>query len=267
MAARDGERGSQFTAGRQLTLRDRVLTPKVARTITSPTAILLAGAGTAVAIVAGLPIAVAGVVGLAAYGARVAAAIGRKPPPQQIDPNQLTEPWRGFVFEALVSQRRFAKAITRTASGPLRDRLTDIGSRIDDGVRECWTIANRGQQLQGALRELEDPRELRRRIEAARHDAGFATGEARERTLASLEAQLASTERVAAITRDTAGRLQALDARLDEAVARAVELSVSAGDATDLGGLGEDVDALVGDMEALRQALEETSGGAMTGAQ
>lgn len=245
-------------------LRDRFFTPRMARTITSPSAILLAGAGTAVGILVGLPVAAAAVLGAAVYGGRVALALRDPRDRTTIDPNVLQAPWRQFVQEAMDARARYGRAVQGAVAGPLRDRLQEIGRRIDDGVTECWRIAQRGQELQSALRELEDPKVLRKRLAGIRKGEGgrWASEAGRAQAEQALEAQIASTERVAGVAREAADRLRVLDARLDEAVARAVELSLRAGDATEAGGLGSDVDALVAEMESLRQALEETSGGA-----
>lgn len=232
--------------------RDRFFTPQTARAITSPSAILLAGVGASVAIVGGLPIAAAAAIGAAAYGVRVAFGIPRATT-EKIDINQLRDPWRQFVVEAQVATRRYDKAVRGAAAGPLRERLAEIGRRIQTGAEECWRIARRGQELEDALRALEDPRDVRRRLDEARG------GGADERLVQALQSQIDSTERIIRVAAETRDRLRLLDARLDEAVARAVELSLRATDVGDLGGLGSDVDALVGDMEALRQALDETS--------
>ena len=236
--------------------RDRFFTPRVARAITSPLGILLAGAGAAVGLVAGLPIAAAAGLGAAAWAARVAVAIPRKPRGERIDAFSLDDPWRQFVREAQQAQARFARATKATRPGPLKDRLQEIGSRIDDGVRECWHIAGHGQTLVEALGQID--------VADVRHDLAEVEGQtgdpSAERTAEALRAQLASAERMASVANDARNRLRLLDARLDEAVARAIELSVGAADDAQLTGLGGDVDNLVAEMEALRQALEETGG-------
>ena len=242
-----------------MAFRDRFLTPRVARAITSPSGILLAGAGLSAGILLGAPVAIAAAVGAAAYAARVALAIPRGPKEEAIEPRVLGEPWRGFVREALDAQSRYAKVVATTATGPLRERMEKIGERIGDGVRECWRIARRGQALEGGLRQL-DVAAAQRELAQVVQERQRATDPRLDATSQALEAQIASYQRLASITRETRDRLRLLDARLDEAVARAVELSL-AGDDVRLGGLGTDVDTLVGEMEALRQALEETGGG------
>lgn len=231
--------------------RDRFFTRRVAKAMTSPSAILLGGAGAAGVILTGaLPLAP--VVGLALYAARVAAAMERKTK-HDVDLRSLTDPWRTFVADAIEARQRYGRALETASTGPLRDRLGEIGRRLDDGVDESWRIARRGMSLESALGQLEDPRAVQQRLEEARRSG---SGKQLEQ---SLQAQLDSTSRIVGVAQDARHRLQLLDARLDEAVARAVELALSSDDPGAAGGLGSDVDAVVGDMEALRQALEETN--------
>ncbi len=223
--------------------------------MTSPSAILLAGGGAALGIVAGLPIVAAAGVGAVAWVARVAFAVPRAPRREHIDPFALGEPWRGFVRAALQAQARFDRTVQSAKAGPLRDRLAEIGERVDTGVSESWHVANRAQEISNALEQL-DTREARAKLTALEQDS-TSSSESRTRTEESLRAQIASAERMDSVVADARDRLRLLDARLDEAAARAVELSVDASD-EGMVGLSSDVDSLVTDMEALRQALEET---------
>jgi hypothetical protein len=236
---------------------DRFLTARTARAITSPSAILLAGAGAAVAIVGGLPLAGAAGVGAAAWLVRVAVALPRRRRGERIDPYTLGEPWRHYVLEAQSAEVRYQRAVTTTEPGPLQERLNEIGARIATGVRECWRIARRADALQGALRDLDVERtgeELARLEEEGRSPSAAATAEA-------LRAQLTSAQRMSSVVRDARDQLRLLDARLDEAVTRAVELALRTGRDAELGGLGSDVDQLVLEMESLRSALDEAGGG------
>ena len=243
--------------------RDRFFTPEVARAITSPSGILLAGAGAAVGIVLGAPIAAAAGVGALVYALRVAASVPKDPDKlDDIQPRTLREPWRRFVIEALSAQERFQRAVATMSRGPLRTRLEEIGVRIGEGVRECWRIAQRGEALEDGMRQLEHPEAVRRQLAQVEAEYAASGNDARlSATAQALRAQLESTLRIEGTARETVDRLRLLDARLDEMVARAVELGFRASDPTDLGGLRDDVDSLVTEMEALRQALEETSGG------
>lgn len=234
--------------------RDRFFTPTVAGAIMSPVGILLAGAGTALGIVVGAPIAAAVGIGVAAWAVRVAVAVPRQPKAESIDPFTLSEPWRNFVQEALQQQHRFERATASTKPGPLRERLGEIEDRIQAGVRECWRIALRGHDIEKAVGQL-DMRSAQQQLALLARD-GIDASE--QTTAVALQAQLDSYQRMRRVSKDTADRLRLLDARLGEAVARAIELSVSAGSSADASGLTSDIDDVVGEMEALRQALEET---------
>jgi hypothetical protein len=246
-------------------LRDRFFTPPVARAMTSPGGILAAAAGASAAILAGLPLALVGAAGAAAWALRVALAVPRAPSEERIDPFTLSEPWRGFVREAQQAKAAFDDAVRSTKAGPLRERLDEIGARIDDGVRESWRIARAGEALADARSRI-DVRDITRQLAELGETLGPGgtppvpppPGTPLAKTLEALYAQLDTARRMDAVIADTRDRLRLLDARLDEAVTRAVELSVRAAGPAELGGLSHDVDALVADMEALRQALDET---------
>ena len=256
---------------------------KTAEAVTAPSAMLLAGAGTAVGVLAGAALPVAIVVGLVAYGVRVAFGLPRKPRPERIDLAGLSQPWRAYVKDAMEAQRRYARAVSTADPGPLHDRLNEIGARLDAGVRECYRIGRRGAALDTGLAGLQTgvawsdlmhgldafrvPAQLRERVqqgESIRDNAALAdelrtvgVDEQGLDKLEALQAQVLSAQRLSAVAQDARSRLELLNARLDEAVARAVELSLRAEDATALRGLGGDVDDLVGEMESLRTALDE----------
>ncbi len=243
-------------------LRDRLLTPIVARAMTSPTAIVLAGVGASAAILVGAPaIGVVAAAGLA-WGGRVALAVPRRSAPR-IEARRLDEPWRSFVRGAVDARSRFDEAVTSVPPGPLRDRLTLLGNQIAAGVEQCWQVATRAQQVSRALGQL-DTTDARARLAQLSASApptdGSDPDHPTDHMVEALRAQLATADRMARVAADAHAKLQLLDARLDEAVARAVELSIGASNDATLGGVGGDVDAVVGDLEALRQALEEAGG-------
>jgi hypothetical protein len=243
-------------------LPERIRTPAVARAVVSPSAILLAGAGTAAAIAGGVPLAAAGLVGLAAWAARVAFAVPRPKPGEAIDPFTVGDPWRRLVQDALQARARFDRTVAAAREGPLRDRLAGVAQRLDDAVQECWRIAKQGHALEGAYRQLDVP-EIERELAELRSGSGRdgrGGSEALRRAEAAVEAQLASARRIRAVAHDARDRLRLLNAQLDESVARAVELSVSTGGADAAAPLSDDVDSLVGELEALRQGMEEAGG-------
>lgn len=239
-------------------LPESARTPQVARAITAPSSLLLAGAGTAITIVAGAPLVAAAAVGAACWAARVAFAARprRRPGQAKVDARRLHDPWRSFVTDAQAARRRFEVACSRALPGPIRDHLTALGTRLDDGVQECFRIASQGDALEQAWNDLDVP--------AIKHDLAATlqepTSPTRDRTEAALRSQLGSADRIQKVAFDARDRLRVLNAQMDEAVARAVELSVKTTDVAALDPLAQDVESLVGELESLRQALDETGG-------
>jgi hypothetical protein len=234
--------------------RDRFLTPKVARAITSPSAIVATGAGAAVGILAlGTPVG-AVAFGLAAFAARVLAAVPRAPRHPNMDPRRLQDPWRTIMVEILDADRRFDRAVSGIRPGPLRERVTELGSRLERAVAEAWRTAEAGAQLSNGRAQI-DTNRIHHELAAAQQ--GPQT-ERTQQTVAAIQAQLAAADRLDHTIRDAYDRLRLLDARIDETVTRTVELSVTQTDVEALAGLGDEVDSIVDDMEALRQAVEET---------
>ena len=221
----------------------------------SPLGILLAGAGTAAAILVGL----AG----RRRGGRRRAGLGR--PGAGLRPaGRLVGAGRPRRASASRGARTASRPRTpsagsttssgRCAPGPLRERLELMSGRLDDGVDESWRIARRGHEIGEAIGKIDtvsaeaELAELRRRL------GPDAPSLAHAQTIEALEAQLASAHRLTALAERSRDRLRLLDARFDELLARTVEVSVGSGD-TDV--LGEDVDGLVSELEALRIAMDE----------
>ncbi len=235
-----------------MSFRDRFFTPRVARATTSPSAILATGAGAAVGILAFGP--VGAVLGLGAYAARVLAAVPRAPERPSADVRNLQEPWRGLMQGVLDARRRYDRAISSVQAGPLRDRLVEVGTRMDAAVDDAGRIARAGNTLSEGRQQI-DVDAVRAELDAA--EAGPRT-ERSDATIQAISAQLDSAERLDRTIFDTYDRLRLLDARLDETVTRTVELAVTQADAGAVGGIGGEVDAIVSEMESLRLAVEET---------
>jgi hypothetical protein len=231
-------------------------TPAVAKAMMSPSGIVLAGAGAAIGIVASGGIVGAVVLAVLFWGARVGYAVARQPRAERIDPFTLQEPWRQLVNKAQWTARRFEDAVAKTKAGPLKERLTEVGRRVEDAVNEAWAIAKRGHALDDAVDVLDLP-SIRQQLAAA-EAKGASGGPDQQAIVTSLRNQLDSGERLAAVAEDAKTRLQRLNTELDESVARAVELSLSGAQAGALQPLGSDVENVVGELEALRLALEET---------
>lgn len=237
-------------------LPERYLNAQTARAITAPSAIVLAGAGAAAAIVAGLPLLGVVGAGAVAWAVRVAFGLPRTPKGERMDPFTLDEPWRQSVIDAGVAQRRFETAVRGVDSGPLRERLQEISVRLADGVKECWRIAQRGHLMSKGLKAL-DVAGTQAELVAVERDLSKTEDARLEAARESLRAQLHSAQRMIDAVSDARSQLRLLDARLDEAVTRAIELSLRSPEEADASGLGSDVESLVHDMEALRAALED----------
>ena len=235
-----------------MSLRDRIYSTRVAKAMMSPSAIVATGAGAAVGVlVGGGPIG-AVLLGAVAWLGRVALALPRRERSPLGRPADLPEPWRRFVEDARAANASFAEAIRMTRAGPLRDRLTEIGSNLQHGVDVCHTIALRGAAISKARRRI-DVTQITREIASIPHDGRESTTQ----TLAALQAQLDTATRMDEVIRDTRDRLRLQNARMDESVARAIELSVKAEDVTELEGLGDNVGSLVTQLDAMRQALDD----------
>ncbi len=242
---------------KRLSFRDRFYTPPVARAINSPLGILLGGAGIAAGIAIGLPIIAALGVGALAYGARVAVAIPKGHSADGINPFELEDPWRTFVWQAKKSQRQFADAVKHIHDGPLRDRLREISDRIDTGVSECWQVAQGGNNLTQARARI-DITGITTELSQLPTGQALQANPALADTAKALQSQLDTAKRMDEIISSTRDRLRLLDARLGELVTRVIELSVRPQGLEDLAAVGADVDSVVGEMEALRLALDET---------
>jgi hypothetical protein len=254
-------------------LRDELRSLNPTRVAVSPPAVGGLAAGAILAAVAGLPAIAVGVVaaagwlcGAAASSVRRLAARRRLPTVEtgaaRPNPYAVPQPWRDLVADVLRSQQRFAQTAAASKDGPLRFQLERLSRRLDDGVRECWAIAQRGAGLAKAVDRL-DPGEIHRRLtlvedQRAKAEAGSASAARLEKTAEAVRAQLESVERIQAVAEDTRSRLQLLAARLGEAVAGAVELSVGQGQVVEFDTLATSVDAVVGELEALRMAVADT---------
>ena len=242
-----------------LSFRDRLLTRRGARAITSPAGIVggvVVAVGTALA---GLPLVAAVPLGAAVWAANAWRLLPRAPRPERIDPFTLHDPWRRFVQDALQARNRFAEAVTRVQPGPLRDRLEEIEARMQTGVDECWQVARRGEALTRARRGI-DLADVDRRLAQAEGtgDTG-GVAPAQPAIVEALQVQRSTAQRLDGVIDGAQAELRLLGARLDEAVARTLELSAHAGaEAGAVTGLGSDVDDLVSEMESLRLALDET---------
>jgi DNA repair exonuclease SbcCD ATPase subunit len=174
---------------------------------------------------------------------------------ERIDPFRLAEPWRRLVRDAQAAKNQFGSAVGRARSGPLRERLASLDEQIDEGVAECWKVAQAGHALTDARKRIDVAAAQRELAEI--QSAGY-TNELTAGTQSAIQAQLATAARMDQTITETRDRLRLLNARLDEAVSRAIELSVSTSSDSQLASVGDDLSDITLEMEALRQGLEAT---------
>jgi len=176
---------------------------------------------------------------------RIARRVGALAP--RIDPFALREPWRFFVRDALTARQRFSEAVADAEHGPLRDRLLEIETDLEQAVSVTWDVAQRGQQLTDA----------RRRIDMASLDRTLDSTPIEDPRHSAAAAQRASHERLQAREEQTKERLEILDARLDETIVRAAELATRTGGAIELEELAGQISGMVDELDSLRIALDE----------
>ncbi len=237
-----------------MAFRDRFWTPTTAKAVLSWRIVLGVVAGV-VAGVVGVPILGAAAIGVVIYAGAVLLAMPRTSRPA-VDPFSVSEPWRQFVQSGRRSARRLTETVRATPPGPLRDRLQDIADRLQEGLRDGWEVAKRGDHIDATVRQL-DPTRLRSRLDTLRQQAASASTDNLTAAIASTENQLASADRLKQQSADTADHLRLVQSRLDELVARAAEVSVGAGDTNRF---ARDVDDLVLELEGLHQAVLELPG-------
>jgi hypothetical protein len=235
--------------------------PSVARAATSPTAIVLAGAGVAIGEAAHLGLAVALVFGAAGYGARVAwAAVRRRSALRRrgrrhlarIDPWSVPEPWRGYTTRAVDARKALRQLARDCPPGPVADYLSHTLGQVESAVEEYWALARSGAALAGAPGRSQ---KVAQELDAAQTMAGSAHGadravlESGEEALAS---ELRSLRHLDSVAAQVSAQLSTLSAQLEGLVAAAGELVVSAGVP------GADLSVVAFQLTSLARALEET---------
>lgn len=250
--------------------RDRL--PSLARAATSPSAIVLAGAGVAAGEAAHLGLAVAGVLGAAGYGARLAWAMARRRAMlrrrsrrhrARVDPWSVPEPWRGLTARALRARKQLQQLARDCPPGPLSDQIARASAIAAAAVEEQWGLARVGAAVAGPGQRAD---KVAAALVALQDRLSRTTGperpalEGREEQLA---AELRSLRRSLAAADEISARLGGLVDQMEQLVAAAGRLMgatvpVSAG----LAGISSRLEALVA---ALDEAREDVAGGGEPG--
>ncbi len=240
-------------------LKDRILTPVVAKAMLAPTTILATGAGASAGILATGSVfgAIAGAV--LGWLIPVGISLPKDDKAERIDPFTLDEPWRSLVRDALSARSQFADAVRRARTGPLADRLGSIGADVEAGVHEAWRIAQAGHSLSDGYQRLDSSQAAARLSQLNQLEAQRPLNDTQLATREAAEAELGAAQRMSDAISQAHDKLQLLNARLDEAVTRCIELSVGTAQPDDLSDVASDVSSITSELEALRQAVAATN--------
>lgn len=160
--------------------------------------------------------------------------------------------FRPLVDDAARSQQRYRATLAAMRPGPLHDRMTTIGARIDASVAAIVSTVLHAQRIEEAVAHL-DPHRIAQELKAARrHHA--ATGDD-DPALTALAARFESTQRMLNALDDIDRSLRALDARLGAAVARATEIHLLGAVDDEVGALGAQLDDVLFELAALQSGL------------
>lgn len=173
----------------------------------------------------------------------------KSPEPVELPP--LPSRWAPAVAEAVEVRRRWHEVVAGLREGPVRDRLTELGDKIDAGVLAVHATASRAADAERIAATL-DADKVTDDYKRAKRDPSVD-----QALLDALSMRFTSVQRVLNALDDVDRQLRLLDARLGAAVARGAEVALSAGEGTD--DLGRELDAVVAELTALQQSLDSLS--------
>ncbi len=237
--------------------------PSVTRAATSPTAIVLAGAGVAIGLAVGLSAPFVVVLGAAGYGLRVGwAAIRRRSALRKraerrlarIDPWAVGEPWRGYTARALDARKRYHQLARDCLPGTVADYLAGSITKVDGAVEEEWALARSGASMAGPAGRADELAQELDRVHLALPRAAGADRLPLENREAALASELRSLRQSQAVSAQLSARLAELSAQLEGVVASAGQLVAVAGLA------GGDLSSLSSELASLSKALDEARG-------
>ena len=164
-----------------------------------------------------------------------------------VDAAALPPRWQRFVVDAVAARARWAALVEGVRPGPLRDRLSALGDRVDQGVLAVWETASRAAETERVAATL-DADAVTAEYKRARRDP-----DPDPALVEALSARFRSMQRILNAVEDAEERLEVLDARLGAAVARAAELALTSGTEDEL---GSELDGVVDELGALRSSLD-----------
>ena len=176
----------------------------------------------------------------------------RPDPLAEVEPDTLPPVYRAPVVDARRARTQFSDLTSGLADGPLRDRMAELGARVDAGVLAIWRTATQAAAIDRVAATL-DPERVTAELKQARRSGADDT------VVEALQARFASTQRLLNARDGLRDRLPVLEARLATAVARAAELTLAGPHVVDaeLAGLEADLESLVVELDALSSATAE----------
>lgn len=154
------------------------------------------------------------------------------------------------MADAVEARQRYQDLLEGLRPGPVRDRLSQLQARLDDGVSAVWETVQRAGELERVLATLNPDRVTQEYKTAKRSDTG---GE----TLEVLQERFASVQRLLNALDQLDERLGLLEARLGGLVARSAEVALASGHGAEQ--LDDELSAVVVELGALRDGLHEVS--------
>lgn len=173
-------------------------------------------------------------------------------PLAHVDPSAAPPRYAAAVADAVAVRRRWQAVVAGLRDGPTKDRMGELGERVDAGVLAVWETATRAAEVERVAEGLDVDR-VTADYKAAKRDPA-----ADPALVEALRARFESTQRLLNATDGVADQLRLLDARLGAAVARGAEVALLASPDGALA-LGAELDAVVGELDALRDGLSSLS--------
>jgi len=156
--------------------------------------------------------------------------------------------WQPFVADAVEVRRRWQEVVAGLRDGPVRDRLVELGDKIDAGVLAVHATASRAADADRIASTLDADR-VTEDYKRAKRDPSVDPV-----LLDAMTERFTSVQRVLNALDDVDRQLRLLDVRLGAVVARGAEVALTAGQGSDE--LGRELDAVVAELGALQQSLD-----------
>lgn len=156
--------------------------------------------------------------------------------------------WQSFVADAVEVRRRWHDVVSGLREGPVRDRLVELGDKIDAGVLAVHATASRAADAERIAATL-DAERVTEDYKRAKRDPTVDPA-----MLDALTVRFTSVQRVLNALDDVDRQLRLLDVRLGAVVARGAEVALTAGQGSEE--LGAELDAVVAELGALQSSLD-----------